>query len=244
MNTITTNEILTQVKKIREADIFDLKNQVWLEKFIAELGLYPKKVPALMQFPKELHDNCDKGLRIWQYPNQLSKLAIKLLDYEITKYLEIGSAKCGTLIFLHEYLSRFNDVTSLGIDVCEVDFYIKKYLETAYQIKNLQGTSSKLYRLIDTKTTFDLVLIDADHAYEAVRKDWDMVKDRTKAVMFHDVVNANCSQSVKFWEDFKRNNSNNYDIFEFTDQYDEVIRRTGKNYLGIGLAVKKGAFDV
>jgi hypothetical protein len=236
--------ILDEVKKIREADIFDLKNERFLEKFIADLGLYPKKPQALAQFPKELHEYCDKGLRIWQYPNQLSKLAIKLTEYEIHKYLEIGSARCGTLIFLHEYLSRFNDIISMGVDCCEQDYNVKKYISMSPYISNIQCTSNKLFKHVSASSEFDLVLIDADHSYPSVKSDFEMVKDKTKAVMFHDIVNKHCNGSIKFWLEFKEKYSDQYDIFEFIDQYDEVYQRTKKTYLGIGLAVKKGAFNV
>jgi len=233
-----------KINLIRDANISDLKNSAFLEHIICELGLFPKSQKALEQFPKSLHQYCNKGLRIWQYPNQLADLAIKLSKYKINSYLEIGCAAGGTLIFLHEYIKRFNSIKSIGIEVSIRGNQGKESLSDCNDIKIIIMHSNKYMRNLDKNINFDLIMIDADHSYSAVKNDWNNVSNRCKAVIFHDIVNQSCKGTVKFWKEFKSKYSDTYDIYEYNQQYEEVLQRTKMTFLGIGLAIKKGAFDV
>jgi hypothetical protein len=236
--------IMDKVNLIRSADISDLKNQKFLEQFICDLGLFPSSNTAKSQFPKELEQYFNAGLRIWKYPNQLSKLVIKLLEYPISSYLEIGHAKCGTLIFIHEFLNRFMKVSSIGVDICQIDSELTTYFKVTDNINRACVSSGSLFKKVDINSFFDLVLIDADHTYKSIERDYKLICDKSNIVIFHDIVNQHCSGAIKYWNDFKTKYCDEYDIFEFIDQYDEVLKRTKKTYLGIGLAVKKGVFDV
>jgi hypothetical protein len=73
-----------------------------------------------------------------------------------------------------------------------------------------------------------LILIDGDHSYEALKKDFDVAKQFSpKYVVFHDILNDECLGVVKFWNEIK----DNYKHYEYTKQYDSV----SGNFLGIGL---------
>ena len=85
---------------------------------------------------------------------------------------------------------------------------------------------------------FDLVLIDGDHSYEGVKNDYEYIKDRAKIVVLHDIVNNAAEGVVKFWNELKKDKEK-YDFFEFKDQYEEVVQKTGSTFLGIGVAIKK-----
>jgi hypothetical protein len=84
-----------------------------------------------------------------------------------------------------------------------------------------------------------LVFIDGDHSYDAVKNDYEICKDNGKIFVFHDIVNAVCPGVVRFWNELKNNEANKYDFYEFTEQYDEVFQKTGRLYLGIGVAITK-----
>lgn len=45
----------------------------------------------------------------------------------------------------------------------------------------------------------------------------------------------------KVWEEVKEREKNNFDFFEYTDQYDEVVHRRNETLLGIGVAVRKSS---
>jgi hypothetical protein len=57
--------------------------------------------------------------------------------------------------------------------------------------------------------------------------------------VFHDIVNVKCPGVIQFWNELKDTSKDTYDFYEFIDQYDEVVQRSGNHFLGIGLAVKK-----
>ena len=88
------------------------------------------------------------------------------------------------------------------------------------------------------KNFFDLVLIDGDHSYVGVKNDYEYTKNKAKIFVFHDIVNNAAEGVVKFWNELKKNKED-YDFFEFKDQYDEVVRKTGNTFLGIGVAIKR-----
>ena len=57
--------------------------------------------------------------------------------------------------------------------------------------------------------------------------------------MFHDIISDACPGVVKFWNELKVTEKENYDFHEFTEQYEEVYAATNANFLGIGVAIKK-----
>jgi hypothetical protein len=86
---------------------------------------------------------------------------------------------------------------------------------------------------------FDCIFIDGDHSYQGVKQDYLATKDNGRIFVFHDIISDACPGVVKFWNDLKLYEEDNYTFYEFIDQYNEVFERTGQKYLGIGVAVKK-----
>jgi len=58
--------------------------------------------------PDELYQFCGRGLHYWQYPNQFSKYLVRLSQFKVESYLEIGVRHGGTFVITVEYLSRFH----------------------------------------------------------------------------------------------------------------------------------------
>jgi hypothetical protein len=75
----------------------------------------------------------------------------------------------------------------------------------------------------------DLILIDGDHSYEGVKKDFDTLKNNARIIVFHDIASCVCPGVVRFWNEIKALYPGQ--TVEFTEQYEDVAG----SYLGIGV---------
>jgi hypothetical protein len=48
-----------------------------------------------------------------------------------------------------------------------------------------------------------------------------------------------CPGVVKFWNELKQKEADQFTFFEFVDQYEEVVLSTRGTFLGMGIAVSK-----
>jgi cephalosporin hydroxylase len=212
-----------EIKLIRSLEI-DKMTEKELEDFLPNLGMNDEN---LIEMPGELSEYYGKGLKFWQYPNQFSKYLKQLSKYEINSYLEIGCRWGGTFIITNEILKLKNkDVKSYACDlmpICSVLTEYKKYSDFTY----IHESSFNLNKN-NVSNQVDLILIDAEHSYNAVKKDLEVAKQlNAKYVVFHDITNDVCMGVNQFWNEIK----NDYKHYEFIEQYDSVVG----SYLGIGL---------
>ena len=157
----------------------------------------------------------------------------------IQSYIEIGCRWGGTFVLTCEYLKMFNKFEkSVALDL--IDSPVQKYCKITNEAQFIKTNSqSEYFKRFMTNNNFDLIFIDGDHSYEGVKNDYNVCKNKGKIYVFHDIVNAICPGVVKFWNELKTNESNTYNFYEFTEQYEDVWKNTGKLFLGIGVAIKK-----
>lgn len=220
-----------------------------IEKAIMEAGLFPYIDWQLREFPPELYEYCGKGIGLWQYPIQFAKYMhfIKENFNEIKSYAEIGVAGGGTFIFTTQFLgpakSYAVDIAGPGAALCTgtTPFAdtLKTFLETNPQAEFVTGDCTDLRTILEERgEKIDLLLIDGDHSYDGVKKDFECLKDLAHIIVFHDVVSDVCDGVVRFWNEIKANGS--YPTFEFVDQYDSVQG----SFLGIGVALMPSSAEI
>jgi len=179
----------------------------------------------------------DKGMRLWQYPKQFSKYLVWLSDQKIQSYLEIGTRFGGTFLVTVAYLSRFNEIkAAAGVDLVEssdLTLFSQQNPEFKYLVAS---TESKEFAELIASRKWDLVFVDGDHSNPIFQSDWELAKKNSRLVALHDIVSTGCQHVVDLWQSLKPQ----YKNVEFTDQYTEVLNRTGKKYLGIGVVETHG----
>lgn len=229
---------IERVKLIREVPLESLRDQAAMSDLLCKLGLNDEE---LFNFPEFLYPYCGNGLHSWQYPVQLSRYLIKLSEYKISSYLEIGAKHGGTFIITTEYLQRFNKLKSAtAVDLFPIKGVNRyKKLNPAVTSLAVNSQSKQFMHFVENNGPFDLAFIDGDHSYEGCLSDFRTMKDHARMLVFHDIVGMGVPGVIKVWEEIKTQHADEFDFFEFVEQYDEVVQKTGKTWLGIGLAVKK-----
>lgn len=228
---------LSLLDLIKNASVSELTDINTLQnKILPKMGINNER-PQM--FPKEL---TGFGLYYCQYPIQFAKYLILLSTLNIKSYLEIGVRHGGTFAITTEYLRKFNpNVKTYAVDIGYSPSLAKYYNTNNSTFIKINSLTYKFRNYVKQLGILDLVLIDADHTEEGCRYDYLSVKDFANIIALHDITNENCPGVIKVWQEIK--NSNNYIIHEFIDQYPEILKSQNKNFLGIGVAIKKEYLD-
>lgn len=203
---------------LRDADPADL------EDLLPRLGL-ADDVPLVI--PSHLRPFMGKGLRHWQYPNQFAPYLALLSTLRIDSYLEIGVRHGGTFLITTEVLKP---ARAVAVDIDRVPALAGH--------ETFRGDSrSRRFRRLARSQTWDLVLVDGNHAYDAVRSDVETVLDHANVIALHDIADQASPGVRRAWAELRRDPR--FDFHEFTAQYDEVVERVGGTVLGIGVAARR-----
>lgn len=218
----------SKISLIRNSTIENLQDDKYIEDLIPKLGLHSGSNETAL--PKYLHKFTGRGLNIWQYPHQFAKYLQFLSKQDINSYLEIGTNHGGCFITTIEYLNKVQDknIQAVGVDIFGISPNIKQYeiINKSVCVHQLDSASEEFKTLIENKV-FDLCLIDGDHSYDGCKHDYELIKNKAKIIVFHDICDN--SMGVKqLWDEIIAKNNN---CVEFIEQYENI----SSNYMGIGV---------
>lgn len=217
-----------------------------IEQQVLAAGLYPYIDWQLKEFPKELHRYCGRGLGLWQYPRQFAQYLNFIVRTQpvINVYAEIGVAAGGTYMFTSDFLEKHCGMErSYAVDVAPLgkalgdhgtspyDGKLEEYLCSRREKRRfIQGSSDTLRReLLKSGERVDLLLIDGDHSYNGVKRDFEALQDLCRTFVFHDITSDACPGVGMFWRELR--DSGKYKTYEFTESYSGV----SGSFLGIGV---------
>jgi hypothetical protein len=185
------------------------------------------------ELPQEVWTARGMGLRIWQYPNQFAPYMAWLCSQasSIGSYLEIGTRHGGTFITHVETLRRLNPKFERAV---AVDLMQQPEILAPYEYRRQDSQSAGFLDWVGGQM-FDLVFIDGDHSYAAVRRDAESTFARCNIQVLHDITSDICPGVGTYWREYKQQNGVTHDFREFTDQYESV----NGSFLGIGVACRR-----
>jgi len=179
---------------------------------------------------------------IMQEKYEISKLYDILKKENIKSYLEIGSAKGGTLFVISKAINKNAEIVSLdlpggrfggGSSLLYLPIFKRLVLKTQ-KLHQLRGNShdKKHIEILKNiyKNKIDLLFIDGDHTYTGVKKDFEMYSPLIRKgglILFHDIAKhpkeTECNVH-KFWNEIK----NKY-------KHTELITSSDQKWAGIGI---------
>lgn len=132
------------------------------------------------------------GWGIEQNPHELAAFISSLPD-DIQTVLEIGTGfRAGMARFMSE---------CLGWDVTTVDRWRPD--TPAPLARQIVGLSQDVVKQV--RGQYDLVIIDADHRYEAAKRDFELYGEMGRRVMFHDIAGLReCDGAQQLWNEIKQ----------------------------------------
>ncbi len=153
---------------------------------------------------------------------ELASFVALLVDRHCTKYCEIGARHGDTF---HEILRQLKPgSTGVAVDLpgglwgtsASRDALSKATSDLhrlGYKASMLFGDSQTdaTRRLIVGRGPYDAILIDGDHTYKGVAKDWELYGELAPIVAFHDIVGADQAEKVfgnavevpRLWQEIK-----------------------------------------
>jgi Methyltransferase domain len=154
---------------------------------------------------------------MYQQPRQIAQAMIYLHDKEIKSYLEIGAFYGYTFAFVTAYLSKFGLERAIAFDSNK---YFDMYEQVEKNIPSvimdyiarhgpIERNGHKGWIKILEGNQYDLVFIDGNHAYSAVKEDYENVGKYAKICMIHDIndmyIEDECEGGgpVQFWKELK-----------------------------------------
>jgi cephalosporin hydroxylase len=144
----------------------------------------------------------DKPLIVAQNMEEFNEFIIFLKKRNIKNVLEIGTYKGGTAFLFKKLLNA--NVTTIDIkNLLPIKIALK-----LKGIRAIQSNSHNKETLEKVKGNYDLLFIDGDHAYESVKKDFEMYSPLVRKggiIAFHDIF-INHDVNI-FWNEIKRNHN-------------------------------------
>ncbi|QND57593.1 class I SAM-dependent methyltransferase [Mesorhizobium huakuii] len=216
------------VREIEDVKVEALSHGTFLETKIRQIGLRHDRRGI---YGDDVSDMNFHAPGLWQIPRQLAEAMVLLASQRIVSFLEVGTCDGFTFSFMAACLSRLNP----GLKATTIDIApsLPACSRIAFKtpVKFLSGKTSDAF----AEDVFDLVLIDGNHSYEWVARDYQNVGRQARLCMFHDINDRLCGDDTvpKFWRELKIEESGRADFHEF------LHHSSSDRVMGIGIRIKR-----
>ena len=183
------------------------------------------------------------AIRPLQNPWEIGELMKRVREKQPRVIVEIGTAKGGTLFLFCQHAADDATIISLDLPFGRNGGGYPKWKEKLYTKFVKPGQTLHLLRanshLDETRTRIeallkgrkiDVLMIDADHSYEGVKRDYDLYSPLLADdgfIAMHDVILNRFDPEIevhKFWDELKA-----------TEKTEELVHDYGQGNLGIGI---------
>lgn len=183
------------------------------------------------------------AIRPLQNPWEIGELMKRVREKQPRVIVEIGTAKGGTLFLFCQHAADDAMIISLDLPFGRNGGGYPKWKEKLYAKFAKPGQTLHLMRanshLDETRTRIeallkgrkiDVLMIDADHSYEGVKRDYDLYSPLLAEdgfIAMHDVILNRFDPEIevhKFWDELKA-----------TEKTEELVHDYGQGNLGIGI---------
>lgn len=169
-----------------------------------------------------------------QHEEELAQLIDFLQRENVRSYLEIGVERGGTFRRVMMSLPEGSKGVAVDLPIFAVDEFSRRVffdvisrLHKSGRQVNFITASSELPEVVEEvrgRGPYDAVLIDGDHSYDAVKRDFENYGPMAKFVIFHDIKSESAAIDVqRFWDEIK-----------WGYMHMEIVH-TGGAYMGLGI---------
>ena len=210
------------VQRLGAASCSELGNATWLSSLIRSVGLafdvrgcrlYGRNCDAML--PSSPQNKLHQGL--YQDPDQLADALVYLRTLGAESYLELGVHTAWTATFVAAFLARHAGPRWRG--GYAVDVRLDRVTSTVHallaqlRVSVRERDGPALASLVEERrgAPLGLCLIDGDHSYRGVLRDYQALGGSCRACLFHDVVDFDLFATAPdrgvpaFWAHMTRN---------------------------------------
>ncbi len=185
-------------------------------------------------------------LRPMQNPKEIKRLIERVQELKPRTVLEVGTARGGTLFLFCQSAAEDAEIVSLDLPYGRNGGGYPKRKEPVYRLFARPGQQLTLLRanshLGDSRIRveravggkkFDLIMIDADHSYEGVKRDFELYSPLVSErgiVVLHDVLPNRFDREIdvnRFWKEVSA-----------AHQCEEIVDDYQQGNLGIGVVMR------
>jgi len=206
--------MLTKVIQKIEQSNKGVFNIHFIANLIRQAGLSPYDPKRDLYGNERIHMNKHAG--ICQHPIELAKTIDLIIRMGYKNMIEIGAGHGWTSTITQHIVSKFQTFETTSVDKNPKSF------NGISDISEVQFINENSW---DLQGTFDVAFIDADHAYEAVCRDYDNFGRGAKMCVLHDIDDFFCPGVQQLWREIKTSSF-----------HKEFIENPGK--LGIGIVLR------
>jgi predicted O-methyltransferase YrrM len=209
-------------------------------KKLLERRAFSQETDKLVQFTMT---ESGGAIRPLQNPWEIGELMKRVRAKQPRVIVEIGTAKGGTLFLFCQHAADDATIISLDLPFGRNGGGYPKWKEKLYAKFAKPGQTLHLMRanshLDETRTRIeallkgrkiDVLMIDADHSYEGVKRDYDLYSPLLADdgfIAMHDVILNRFDPEIevhRFWDELKA-----------TEKTEELVHNYGQGNLGIGI---------
>jgi predicted O-methyltransferase YrrM len=187
-------------------------------------------------------------LRPMQNPHEIKSLIEKVQELKPKTILEVGTARGGTLFLFCQSAPKDAEIVSLDLPYGKNGGGFPRWKEPVYRLfarpeqhlkllranSHLQESREKVEHAVQDKK-FDLIMIDADHSYDGVKRDFELYSPLVSErgiVVLHDILPNRFDPEIhvhRLWGEISA-----------AHQCEEIVDDYQQGCLGIGIVMGLG----